>query len=288
MPKRLLGSFALLVLAGAPVVTLAPAIAADMAVKAPIMKAPSPPPSPMWTGCYVGANAGWARASIDESWVANPLGFPVSAPLINAASVAKLSADSGTVGGQVGCNSQQGQFVWGGEVDLNGTGMRSQRDATIPVPARTLTEDFRIRGFGTVRARLGVLVAPSWLLYVTGGGAWANFKYNDCEIEGVILPTCSTAPVAGATGYNAANVSASRFGWTLGGGVETIVSPSWSVKAEYLYMRFSDHSINTPFVNFPPFTFANADINFNHRNQNIQTVRLGINYHFNSPVVARY
>jgi outer membrane immunogenic protein len=41
---------------------VAPAMAADMRVKAPILKAP-PPVVYNWTGCYLGGNAGggWAR-----------------------------------------------------------------------------------------------------------------------------------------------------------------------------------------------------------------------------------
>src|SRR6266545_1661299 len=60
MRKFFLGSTALVGLIAGP------AIAADLAVKAPVYKGPSPPVVIYsWTGCYIGANigGGWARKS---------------------------------------------------------------------------------------------------------------------------------------------------------------------------------------------------------------------------------
>jgi outer membrane immunogenic protein len=58
MKKFLLGGAALIAMfAGS-------AMAADMPVKAPVLKAPPPPPVVYnWTGCYIGGNVGggWAR-----------------------------------------------------------------------------------------------------------------------------------------------------------------------------------------------------------------------------------
>lgn len=44
---------------------MAPVMAADMKVKAPILKAP--PPVFNWTGCYLGGNAGWKWGRFSES-----------------------------------------------------------------------------------------------------------------------------------------------------------------------------------------------------------------------------
>jgi opacity protein-like surface antigen len=56
------------------------AFAADLAIKAPLYKAP-PIAAPFnWSGCYVGATAGITRGKSDVSWVANPAGFPDPPP----------------------------------------------------------------------------------------------------------------------------------------------------------------------------------------------------------------
>jgi outer membrane immunogenic protein len=278
--------------AAASLMFVSTASAADMAPR--YTKAPPPVVAPVatWTGCYIGINGGWARSETDASWVANPIGFgPGAAAAFATVGAATHTADGGTVGGQAGCNWQQQQWVLGFEVDGNWADLHTHRDAVFTPAlgggAATLTEDYRVRAFGTIRGRLGLAAGANWLLYVTGGGAWANFRYSDCETAGATLATCSTLPGAG-TGYNAAYVSDTRFGWVAGAGVETKFSPNWSVKAEYLYMGFGNHSVNAPFVNFPGFAFTNADITFQHRNQNIQTARIGVNYHFGGPVVAKY
>jgi hypothetical protein len=62
-------------LAGAALLLFAgPAAAADLAVMAPVYKAP-PPPVYSWTGCYVGATAGGASGKSDVSWASDPIGF---------------------------------------------------------------------------------------------------------------------------------------------------------------------------------------------------------------------
>jgi outer membrane immunogenic protein len=292
MKKTLLSATAAAMIAG----ITGPAMAADMPVKA--YRAP-PPVIYNWTGCYLGANAGWVRASVDVNWVADPIGFPVSAPFINNDSVARFSRGGGTAGGQVGCNWQTGQWVWGVETDFNWASSSGHRDIDqTGIVVFTETEDDRFRSFGTLRARLGIATGATgnWLLYVTGGLAWANFRFSDCAEFGVALVTCSTTPVAGATGFNAINTSTTRFGGTVGVGAEVLLSQAWSIKAEYLYMGFRNQSTDVPFVNFPGFGFnpSTTDIVFNHSHLNVQTVRFGLNYHFgnlfgkSAPIYTRY
>ncbi len=91
------------------------ASAADMPVKGPVYKAP-PPQVYNWTGCYVGANVGWAHSKHDLSTYADA--FPLNAinntartAIINAGS-AGIDDDSFTGGGQVGCNWQMPNTSW--------------------------------------------------------------------------------------------------------------------------------------------------------------------------------
>src|SRR5215471_18802464 len=69
MKKIVLATLALAAL------TAAPAMAADLAVKAPMYKAPPPIPVFSWTGCYIGGNIGgvWAH----KEWTnTDPFFFP--------------------------------------------------------------------------------------------------------------------------------------------------------------------------------------------------------------------
>jgi outer membrane immunogenic protein len=61
-------------------------------------------------------------------------------------------------------------------------------------------------------------------------------------------------------------------GWTVGGGVEYIFIPKWSVFVEYNYVRLND-SVD--------FTGINGWGNFAYDiNQDLHSVLLGINYRF--------
>jgi outer membrane immunogenic protein len=75
------------------------------------------------------------------------------------------------------------------------------------------------------------------------------------------------------------NNSATKTGWTAGGGVEFKLASHWSAKGEYLYAGFGDEShsstnLTTPTEDFPTSVFTQK-VNL-HSN----IVRLGLNYRF--------
>jgi outer membrane immunogenic protein len=65
------------------------------------------------------------------------------------------------------------------------------------------------------------------------------------------------------------------------------LAPNWSAKFEYLHTQFQGVSAVATRVGLPPstpnptFTYATGD-------WTIQTARVGINYRFGGPVVARH
>jgi outer membrane immunogenic protein len=93
-----------------------PAMAADLAVKAPIYKAPPPVPVYFsWTGCYIGGHIGglWAR----KEWTGRDAAF--GAPI--GTNFGSHDADSWLGGVQAGCDYQfaggfvigiQGDYAW--------------------------------------------------------------------------------------------------------------------------------------------------------------------------------
>jgi len=60
MKKILLGGAALIAM------FVGPAMAADMRVKAPVLKAPPPPVIYNWTGCYIGGSGWSARTASSQ------------------------------------------------------------------------------------------------------------------------------------------------------------------------------------------------------------------------------
>jgi outer membrane immunogenic protein len=181
---------------------------------------------PSWTRCYGGLNAGgvWSPG-IDA------FGF--------------------TGGGQVGCNWQWNAFVWGGEADLQYTGLNGSRD--VFAPSASAHEDFRSRWLATFRGRIGWLVTPTMNFYATGGLALATVN------------TDSTVNFNGT--INNVSDSTTHAGWTLGAGLEWMFIPQWSAKVEYLYVDLGHAST--------PLPISNKDLSIT---ENI--FRIGINYHF--------
>jgi len=115
-----------------------------------------------------------------------------------------------TGGGQIGYNWQvHPNWVLGLEADLQGSAASDTFAAY----------KFSNPWFGTVRGRAGYAM-NNVLFYLTGG-----FAYGGGRVE-----------FAGIT------ESQTHLGWTLGGGVEVGLTPNWSAKAEYLYVRLDDRS----------------------------------------------
>src|SRR4051794_31664935 len=163
--------------------TAAGAQAADMAVKAPYLKAPAAMVYG-WTGFYVGVNAG-VGIGRDYTRLVIPAGPTFEASYLNA--------HGGLVGGQVGYNYQVpnsffGSLVFGVEADFQGTGMRDSYTCliTCTLPgAGGLAAQFnqKLDWFGTVRGRVGIATGPV-LTYVTAGWAYGNVKTTLTETVG--------------------------------------------------------------------------------------------------------
>jgi outer membrane immunogenic protein len=256
--------------------TVGGAVAADLPSRkaAPVLP-PPPPPAPLWTGFYAGLNigGGWSANSVNPNQL-TPYVSSANGALFLLPGNGNGGGNAGGVvgGGQIGYNYQFGSnIVVGVETDFQGTSMSSGGNSNY-----MLYQDPNFAGsylyplapggnaglslswFGTVRGRAGFLITPTLLVYGTGG-----FAYG--EVSG-----------------NGSNYSNVRTGWTAGGGVEWMFMPNWSAKAEYLYTDLNSSG------NTGPFGFQ---VGY-HRHPQFNTVRAGVNYHFNwggsAPVIAKY
>jgi outer membrane immunogenic protein len=236
-----------IVLAAPAVLVIAtPAFSADLS--------PRPyaaPPLPLWTGFYLGANAGGGIGNaVSDFSVAGTTFASVDNSLTGA-----------VAGGQVGYNFQSGPLVYGLETDIQ----FSSAKGTLSAPCAAglcglaLTADYsqEISWFGTVRGRVGY-ASSGWLLYATGGYAYGQLK------------TDAHASAAGAT----ATFSATDFvdGWTAGAGIEVQLAQRWSLKGEYLYADLgrADHT----------FVFTGVPALNDSAHVTLNIVRAGVNFRF--------
>ncbi len=294
----------LLASAGAMALTGA-ALAADLPSRAPPPAFLPPPPVWTWTGFYIGLNAGYTFGGSNSVDVETAPGVAIAGaqPVANALAASAtdvLSLDnSGFIGGgQVGYNLQfANSWLVGIETDIQGTGARNSASAIVTVPIAVvpptttqaqsnISVNNAVDYLGTVRGRLGFLVTPALLIYGDGGFAYGGVH------EGVDI--AATLPPIGLGASPAfGGFSNTRTGWTAGGGLEWMVSPNWSVKAEYLYyelgrVTFGVGGLTTTISGTTIFTDpATASTRFNGH-----IVRVGLNYQFNwwnpGPVVAKY
>ena len=271
-----------------------PAFAADMAIKAP------PPPAPVysWTGWYIGLNAGggWRSNTINNSFTQGACSGPSSSPsecatvfsVFNSALPGQFDIHpSGFIGGgQVGYNYQSGAFVWGVETDFQGANIKGNASTTASVPftfpgslVTAGTGSEKIDWFGTLRGRLGWTPTPPLLVYATGGLAYAHVQ------TGAAFSLQTSFPFFGQTGSGSTAIlqSDTLAGWTVGGGLEWMFAPHWSVKGEYLYYDLGTVSFNQTLgvvgqgVSVGDFFGGNIQSAVHYRGN---IARAGLNYKF--------
>ena len=261
------------------------AYAADLPVKAPVVAAPAP----SWAGFYIGANAG--AGSAEGTYTLSPAGCFLTgcgAGGVAANTLRTFTEDNLNTffvgGAQAGYNWQAGNFVYGLEGDINYNGWNNNTAIiyTLAAPLAgifTTAVNTRLDWFGTVRGRIGVAASPTIMIYGTGGLAYGQVKSS----------TLGAFSASGDAYLGAA--SSTRAGWTVGGGMEWMFMPNWSLKWEYLYMdlgklNYADRCISACGVIAPLLPAYATSVQFRE-----QVARVGINYHFNppaAPVVAKY
>lgn len=182
-----------------------PALAADLPLKAPL-----PRPAFDWSGFYIGGHTGYGSGSSNAA---------LSDPL----TVSTRGVFSGTIGGVLGGYNVQmpSGLVLGVEADLAFPNYITSNKiaATLTDTGSEVIESFDYAG--TVRGRIGY-ASGHWLLYATGGFAFAGERFTQISFGGDIED-------------KRINI---RPGWAAGAGVEYAFAPHWSVRLEYLYSQF--------------------------------------------------
>jgi outer membrane immunogenic protein len=92
-----------------------------------------------------------------------------------------------------------------------------------------------------------------------------------------------------ATALETGAIRNTRVGWTAGAGGEYALGNGWSFKAEYLYVDLGRSTVtSTNLTAFIPPTAFLATVFTRSADLKSNIVRVGVNYHFGGPVVARY
>jgi outer membrane immunogenic protein len=237
-----------LLLAGvATVVAAAPAWAADLPRKAPALQA-APAIAYDWNGFYIGGYYGGVVGNQKGSTDPNAIGGHTGLTNVNEFGF--------TAGGTVGYNWQIAPtWLIGFEGDFGYLGID-----------RTNTEfnDFVLVGlktdwYGTARGRVGFVTGPS-LIYATGGAAFVHMR----DTFG-----------GGLTAAGPTTFTHTHTGWTVGGGIETKLSRSWTAKTEYLYIDGGTTNFGSN-----PYGAVNVPTTFEH---NFHVVKTGLNYKLGEP-----
>jgi outer membrane immunogenic protein len=280
-------------LAGAALVAVVAgsAQAADMPLKA----RPAPVPIYSWTGFYGGINGGYAWSG-DRTITFTP-GDPLAQNQTCGGGTCALPASSKLNGGfggvQAGYNWQLNPYFLAGlEADFQGSAIRgSAVNPTFLLGGAfaQIQAEHKVTWFGTVRGRLGFLPTDRLLIYGTGG-----FAYGRVEANSVLTANGSAAFLFGF-GFDciaatpicfAGNSTRTATGWTAGGGFEFALSQNISLKAEYLYVNLgtNDHALVALLIApaNPPASFIVS------RKVDFSLARVGLNFRFDPPVVAKY
>jgi outer membrane immunogenic protein len=234
----------------------APASAADLAAR-PYTKAP-----PMvaaiydWSGFYIGANGGWGSSR--NCW--NDAVDGATGVFFGAEGC--HDATGGVAGGQIGYRWQNAGWVFGLEAQGDWADLRGS-NASLAFAGQTNRS--KIDAFGLFTGQVGY----AWnnaLLYVKGGAAITDSRFTTIDAAGVLTSS---------TGDN------TRWGGTIGVGLEYGFAPNWSVGVEYdhLFMQDKTLAFTTP---------GGLLLQTDRIRQDVDLVTARVNYRFGGPVIGRY
>jgi outer membrane immunogenic protein len=245
--------------------------AADLPRKMPVKAVPVAVPF-SWTGFYVGAHGGGGWGNNDWQDFVDPLNPTNATPGPDAS----YNMSGALAGGQIGYNWQTGWTVFGIEADaswadIKGSGNNAPQvfagfpSGGVPTCMQMQADgcSSKIEALGTITGRVGAAFDHT-LLYVKGGAAWGITKHT---VGGVGLVGLGIGPISAST-------SETRWGWTIGAGVEYAFAANWSVKAEYNYIDLGTERVN--FV-YQPTQFFGASANLE---QVLHVAKAGVNYRF--------
>ena len=238
----------------------AAASAADLAPR--YYKAPPPVMAAVydWSGFYIGANGGWG--SSHNCWTRTATAGVAILPISEGCH----DSSGGTVGGQVGYRWQATNWVFGLEAQGNWADSSGSNTSSL-VATRSVAPRIppAIDAFGLFSGDR--LAWNNVLAYVKGGGAVVDYKYDIFSVPGGPLVSSG---------------SETRWGGTVGAGLEIGFWQNWSVGFEYDHIFLDDSNITLNAVGAAGVT------NPFHIRSDVDMGTVRLNYRFGGPIVAKY
>jgi outer membrane immunogenic protein len=211
----------------------------------------------IWTGFYIGVNAGAARSD-------NAVAY---AQAVTSGFASASFTDTSAIGGaQAGFNWQTGSFVVGVEIDLDGRHWAASSTSAplagdaIDLVALSQAENW----LGTARGRLGFAFGDA-LLYATGGAAAGEVVHSVTEFRVTTGETrnLTDSPV--------------KVGWVVGAGLDYRVWGNVSVGVEYLHVDLGTTTLAIPTSTVGTLLFQASQATFTDRSD---IVRARLNWLF--------
>lgn len=219
-----------------------------------------------WNKCYVGVTLGYTKSTDSDAPITSTdPNFLLSQTLGNVPTRLSSEPDGVIGGGTIGCDRQYDRIVVGVLTDISASSLRDTTSVTQgpAVVTTSLTRELDV--LGTLRGRLGYAI-DNTLIYATGGLAYGHLKSSASITTAVV-----GAPIL------AGSQDEWRGGWTVGGGIEHMFAPNWSVKGEYLYYDLGTTDIALLTIAGAP----NETGVISHKNTG-HIIRAGLNYHFSA------
>jgi opacity protein-like surface antigen len=223
-----------------------------------------------WTGLYLGGHVGGGFGTTSFS---DPAG-----PSIYGGSV---RTPAGLGGAQVGYNWQlpNSNWVFGVETDAsvlgaNGTATCLASSGSFISANCRANQD--AGGSLTGRAGFATGAGGHVLIYAKGGAAWLHEQMD--ITTGAAYPAIST-------GFDG-----TRWGWTVGAGLEKALTPAWSIKLEYTYANFGSVNVATPasFFLLPSNSYVATAGGTSGVSQDMHTVKMGLNLKLGEDMHAQW
>jgi outer membrane immunogenic protein len=238
-----------------------------VAIAAGILGCANPANAGEWTGVYIGIGGGMGAANHDLSFENGPL---IPAPAF-AAELSGLGGDGGFFSLGAGVDYQvNSRFVVGGFFDYDWTNFDTSLDASLSIglgPGFGINAgaDIEVEDMWSVGGRLGYLVSPSTMLFLSAG-------YTRADVSDL---TASVSSLGSATLASVGDFD----GYFIGGGAEMKITKAISIKGEYRYTDLDSEVITllpgTGFIG----EVANGLVT-TKLDPDIQTARVSLNYRF--------
>jgi outer membrane immunogenic protein len=256
------------------------ASAADLPART-YTNAPVVPLAFNWSGFYIGGFVGGAFS--DGNATATDPATAAGARYNGGNLVNSYGLNSSFLGGgTIGYNWQTpgSNFVLGLEGEAGYLHMRrSQQDINAINSGFAFPDSINSSrigdAYGVIAGRLG-WAADRTLLYVKGGVAFVGNSYN--FTDACTTGTCGASTLA--LGHSDTDVT-----YAVGAGIEYAFTNNWSIKGEYLYLGTRQHFTQSGVAGGG--LAGTTEIN-TASEPGVHTVKLGINYRFGGPIVAKY